>query len=44
MTKRIAIFYPLLALRLLAQVDTGTIVGTLRDPSGGRTKCDGHHR
>jgi Carboxypeptidase regulatory-like domain len=34
MMKRIAIFYPLLALRLLAQVDTGTIVGTLHDPSG----------
>ena len=34
MTKRIVIFYSLLAFRLLAQVDTGTIVGTLRDPSG----------
>ncbi|MFL6350705.1 MAG: TonB-dependent receptor domain-containing protein [Bryobacteraceae bacterium] len=34
MTKRIAIFYPLLALRLLAQVDTGAIVGTLHDPTG----------
>jgi hypothetical protein len=34
MTKRIAMFFPLFALRLLAQVDTGTIVGTLHDPSG----------
>ena len=34
MTKRIVIFYSLLAFSLLAQVDTGTIVGTLRDPSG----------
>ncbi|MGI9073170.1 MAG: carboxypeptidase regulatory-like domain-containing protein [Bryobacteraceae bacterium] len=34
MTKRITIVYSLLALPLLAQVDTGTIVGTLHDPSG----------
>jgi hypothetical protein len=34
MTKRMMVFYPLLALRLLAQVDTGTIVGTVHDPSG----------
>src|SRR5256885_1472815 len=34
MMKRIAILSSLLACRLLAQVDTGTIVGTLHDPSG----------
>jgi hypothetical protein len=32
--KRILMSYPLLALCLVAQVDTGTIVGTLHDPSG----------
>ncbi len=32
--KRIAILSSLLAFRLFAQVDTGSIVGTLHDPSG----------
>src|SRR4051794_17827337 len=32
--KRIAILSSLLASRLLAQVDTGTIVGTFHDPRG----------
>ncbi|MGI8961291.1 MAG: carboxypeptidase regulatory-like domain-containing protein [Bryobacteraceae bacterium] len=34
MTKRLVISYSLLAFSLLGQVDTGTIVGTLHDPSG----------
>jgi hypothetical protein len=34
MIKRVLIFHIVLALRVLAQVDTGTIVGTLHDPSG----------
>src|SRR5438874_12153606 len=34
MFKRVLIFHCILAFRLAAQVDTGAIVGTLRDPSG----------
>src|SRR5690349_8614520 len=34
MFKRILIVHCILAVRLLAQVDTGAIVGTLRDASG----------